>query len=65
MRSGGVGTGVEGGVDLETYKGDVRIEYVSLSRSNRFETYKGEIEIVVPRGKGFDPKSSQAAGGPS
>ncbi|HEY4611731.1 MAG TPA: DUF4097 family beta strand repeat-containing protein [Bacteroidota bacterium] len=47
-------TGVEGGVDLETYKGDVRIEYVSLSRSNRFETYKGEIEIVVPRGKGFE-----------
>lgn len=46
--------GVEGSVDLETYKGDVRIEYSALGKANRFETYKGEIEITIPRGKGFD-----------
>lgn len=47
-------SGLEGGIDLETYKGDVRVEYVSLGRSNRFETYKGEIEIVIPRSRGFE-----------
>ncbi len=46
--------GVEGGVNLETYKGDVRVEYVALGRSNHFETYKGEIEIVIPRKSGFE-----------
>jgi hypothetical protein len=47
-------SGVEGGVDLETYKGDVRVEYVALGRLNHFETYKGEIEIVIPRKSGFE-----------
>jgi DUF4097 and DUF4098 domain-containing protein YvlB len=46
--------GIKGSVDLETYKGDVRVEYRSLGRLNRFETYKGEIEIVIPRQQGFD-----------
>lgn len=46
--------GVDGSVDLETYKGDVRIEYSALGTSNRFETYKGEIDITVPRDKGFE-----------
>lgn len=46
--------GIEGGVELETYKGDVRVEYAALGKSSRFETYKGEIDITVPRGRGFE-----------
>ncbi|HLF19807.1 MAG TPA: DUF4097 family beta strand repeat-containing protein [Bacteroidota bacterium] len=47
-------TGIEGTVDIETYKGEIRVEYASLGKSHRYETYKGEIVIVVPRNRGFD-----------
>lgn len=45
--------GQAGGVDLETYKGDVRVDMASVGKSNRFETYKGEIEISVPKSAAF------------
>ena len=45
---------VEGSVEVETYKGDVRVDYTALGKSNRFETFKGEIDIAVPRNAGFE-----------
>ena len=44
---------LDGGLVLETYKGEVRADFAKLARS-RFETYKGEIQIKVPKGQGMD-----------
>ena len=43
----------DGGLELTTHKGDVRVEFARLGAS-RLETYKGDIEITVPRAAGFD-----------
>jgi hypothetical protein len=42
-----------GGVDLETYKGEVRAKFDRYDAS-RFETYKGDIEIMLPASAAFD-----------
>jgi hypothetical protein len=42
-----------GGVDLETYKGTVRVSFAKIKNDSRFETYKGNITVVVPRDNGF------------
>jgi hypothetical protein len=46
-------TALEGPVRLETYKGVVRADLARFAES-RFETYKGEIEIALPKGASFD-----------
>ncbi len=46
-------SGLEGAMDLETHKGEARIAFSKLARSSRFDTYKGEIELVLPKGAGF------------
>lgn len=43
-----------GSLTLNTYKGEGRIEFAGLNGRSRFETYKGNIEIRLPRGKGFE-----------
>lgn len=43
---------LKGGLDLETYKGECTIDFASMSES-RFETYKGQIRIVLPSKAGF------------
>ena len=43
-----------GSLTLNTYKGEARIDFAGLSGRSRFETYKGKIEISLPRGKGFE-----------
>ncbi len=45
---------LDGGLALETYKGEVRADFAKLTRRSRFETYKGEIHIKVPKGQGMD-----------
>ena len=47
-------SGLDGSLSLNTYKGEARVRFANLARRSRFETYKGEIEIVLPRDKGFD-----------
>jgi hypothetical protein len=46
--------GYEGALDLSTHKGDVRVEFARFGTASRLETYKGDIEISVPRSAGFD-----------
>jgi putative adhesin len=53
---------MDGAVELETHKGDARVEFANLARGSQFETHKGEIEIVVPRQKGFDLDSEVGKG---
>jgi hypothetical protein len=45
---------LEGGIALETYKGSARVAIDRLSDDCRFQTYKGEIKVRVPKKSGFD-----------
>lgn len=56
-------TAFQGSLDLQTHRGDARVEFASLGRDNRFETHRGSIEVVVPRGGGFNLDSSVGRGG--
>lgn len=47
-------TGVEGTLRMKTYKGELRVEAARLGRDATFETYKGRVQLVVPRGSAFD-----------
>jgi len=47
-------SGLDGSLVLNTYKGEARAQFANLARRSRFKTYKGEIEILLPRDKGFD-----------
>ncbi len=44
----------EGSIDLETYKGEIRTDFAKLTGDSRFETYKGSIDITLPKGAGFE-----------
>jgi len=42
-----------GSLRLETYKGAARVEFSRFGADSRVETYKGEIELSLPKGAGF------------
>ena len=46
--------GHDAALDLETHKGDAHVEFARLTEASRLETYKGDIEVAVPRNAGFD-----------
>jgi len=50
-------TNLTGSVDLETYKGEVDVRFSKLAKGSRFETYKGNISIMLPKQTGFDLES--------
>lgn len=50
-------SGLNAGARLETHKGDVRVDFARFARSD-FKTYKGEIEIGIPKQSGFDLDAS-------
>jgi hypothetical protein len=56
-------TGFQGSIDLQTHRGEARVEFATLGRDNRFETHRGSVEVVVPRGGGFNLDSSVGRGG--
>jgi hypothetical protein len=45
---------LSGSLALNTYKGEVKVGFAKLGGRSRFETYKGSIDITLPRGKGFE-----------
>jgi len=47
-------TGLRGGLELETYKGDIRASFASFSARSHIETYKGTIDLTLPRASAFD-----------
>ena len=55
--------GHDGALDLTTHKGDVHVEFVRLAQGSRLETYKGDIEVAVPRSAGFDLDARIERGG--
>ncbi len=50
-------TNLDGGIELETYKGRVRVAIDDLKNDSRFQTYKGDITVRVPKKSGFDLKT--------
>jgi hypothetical protein len=47
-------TGLRGGLDLKTYKGDIRASFASFSAHSHVDTYKGTIDLTLPRASAFD-----------
>jgi hypothetical protein len=56
-------TGHDGALDLTTHKGDVQVEFARLTEGSRLETYKGDIEVALPRSAGFDLDARVERGG--
>lgn len=44
----------EGSLTLETYKGKARVDFRAVRGRARVQTYKGELELNLPRSEGFD-----------
>lgn len=55
--------GHDGALDLTTHKGDVHVEFARFGQGSRLETYKGDIEVSVPRSAGFDLDARVERGG--
>jgi putative adhesin len=53
----------DGAIELTTHKGNVHVEFARLGGDSRLETYKGDIEISVPRAAGFDLDARVERGG--
>jgi hypothetical protein len=51
-----------GAVSLGTHKGDARVEFLSFNKESKFDTHKGEIEIVIPGRAGFELDSEMGKG---
>jgi hypothetical protein len=45
---------LDGSARLTTYKGEATVDFASLRSESRFETYKGDVEVLIPKGAGFD-----------
>jgi DUF4097 and DUF4098 domain-containing protein YvlB len=52
-----------GSLDLTTHKGDAHVEFARLAEGSRLVTYKGDIEVSVPRAAGFDLDARVERGG--
>jgi len=50
--------GLEGALNLETHKGTGRATFSKWAQASRFETHKGNLEIVVPKGAGINLDAS-------
>ena len=46
-------TGLAGPLQVETHRGDVRAEFASFGGASRVETYRGHVELVMPKGSSF------------
>ena len=47
-------TGLAGSLDLDTHEAEVDVQFVRLGERTRIETHKGEINITIPKGAGFE-----------
>ena len=46
--------GLAGPVDLSTHRGDITIEFAALAGSSSIDTYRGNVELFLPRDSRFD-----------
>jgi hypothetical protein len=47
-------TGLDGALDLNTHKSEVEVEFTRLSNRSRIDSYKGNVEITLPKEAGFE-----------
>jgi hypothetical protein len=53
-RGSAVIASVDGPMRLETNRGRIRVEDARITARSRVETYRGEVELAIPRGSAFD-----------
>lgn len=46
-----------GGLTVNTYKGDIRAEFAAVTAPIRIDTYKGNVDLRMPRDSRFDLKT--------
>jgi len=51
-------SGLEGALNLETHKGAGRASFSKWAHASRFQTHKGNLEIVIPKGAGINLDAS-------
>lgn len=44
----------EGAMDVRTHKGEIHAAFARFSHASRFQTYKGTVEVSVPKDSRFD-----------
>jgi DUF4097 and DUF4098 domain-containing protein YvlB len=50
--------GHSGGVRVDTHKGDVELDFATIARPIRIETYKGTVTLRVPAAARFDVEAN-------
>ena len=45
--------GLRGGLQLTTYRGEVRATFASFSKRTQVDTYRGHVDLILPRGSAF------------
>lgn len=55
--------GIQSALTLETYKGNVRAIFTRFAAASRMNTYKGSIDVSLPRASAFDLSSNTHRGG--
>ena len=45
---------LSGGLIADTYKGSFDVEFTAFTANTVFDTYRGDIEVTLPEGSGFD-----------
>lgn len=46
--------GLEGAADVRTHKGDVQVSFARFSRASRFRTFKGSVDVRLPKDSKFN-----------
>ncbi len=54
--------GIQSALTLETYKGTIRAIFTHFAQASRMNTYKGTIDVSLPRASAFDLHSSTRRG---
>ena len=56
------GEGLRGSVQLETFSGDARLRFASLTGDSHLETFSGDVELTLPADAGFELVGDDAFG---
>jgi DUF4097 and DUF4098 domain-containing protein YvlB len=46
--------GLDGAADVHTHKGEIHVAFARFSKASRFETYKGSIDVRLPKDSKFE-----------
>ena len=50
--------GLRGSLDVNTYKGTINASFAAFSKHTRIDTYRGQIDLSIPRASAFDLETS-------